>query len=128
MSNPIANTAKYLSHFGIVVFGALSFTLVLFLVLPLMQTIAHKPADDMLVRQVDIANLPPPPPPPPQEEEKEDEPEENQPPELEEDVQPLDLPTYVAVLGVLLVAVTLAAYLPARRAANLDPVETLRAE
>jgi ABC-type lipoprotein release transport system permease subunit len=44
------------------------------------------------------------------------------------EVQPLDAPTYVAVLGVLLAAVTLAAYVPARRAAKLDPAETLRAE
>jgi predicted permease len=44
------------------------------------------------------------------------------------DVQPLDAPTYLAVLGVLLAAVLLAAYLPARRAARLDPAETLRAE
>lgn len=91
MTNPIASTARFISHFGIVIFGAVSVTLLLFLVLPLMQTIAHKPADDMLVRQVDIANLPPPPPPPPEQEEEEDEPEDEQPPELEEDVQPLDL-------------------------------------
>jgi len=44
------------------------------------------------------------------------------------EVRSLDPPTYVSVLGVLLAAVALAAYLPARRAAKLDPVETLRAE
>jgi predicted permease len=44
------------------------------------------------------------------------------------EVAPLDPPTYIAVLGVLLAAVFLATYLPARRAAKLDPVETLRAE
>jgi predicted permease len=43
-------------------------------------------------------------------------------------VPPLDLTTYLAVIGVLLAAVLLAAYLPARRAAKLDPMETLRAE
>jgi predicted permease len=44
------------------------------------------------------------------------------------EVRPLDPATYVAVLGVLLAAVALAAYVPARRAATLDPAETLRAE
>ena len=43
-------------------------------------------------------------------------------------VRPLDPATYVVVLGVLLTAVWLAAYVPARRAARLDPAETLRAE
>src|SRR5690606_8729995 len=43
-------------------------------------------------------------------------------------IRPLDPPTYVAVLGLLLAAVALAAYLPARRAARLDPAATLRAE
>jgi predicted permease len=43
-------------------------------------------------------------------------------------VERLDVPTYAAVLGVLGAAAALASYLPARRAAAVDPVETLIAE
>jgi predicted permease len=43
-------------------------------------------------------------------------------------VQPLDLPTYAAVLGVLGAAAALASYAPARRAAAVDPFRTLSAE
>jgi predicted permease len=43
-------------------------------------------------------------------------------------VERLDLPTYAAVLGVLALAAALASYVPARRAAAVDPVETLTAE
>jgi ABC-type antimicrobial peptide transport system permease subunit len=43
-------------------------------------------------------------------------------------VSPLDGVTYVAVSVVLVAAAVLASYLPARRAAALDPVEALRAE
>jgi predicted permease len=43
-------------------------------------------------------------------------------------VERLDPPTYAAVLGVLGVAAALASYVPARRAAAVDPVETLTAE
>jgi ABC-type antimicrobial peptide transport system permease subunit len=43
-------------------------------------------------------------------------------------VSPLDVPTYLAVSGVLLAAAVMASYLPARRAASLNPVDALRAE
>jgi predicted permease len=43
-------------------------------------------------------------------------------------VGPLDATAYVAALGVTFVAAALASYVPARRAADIDPMETLRAE
>jgi ABC-type antimicrobial peptide transport system permease subunit len=43
-------------------------------------------------------------------------------------VGPLDPLAYVAALGVTIAAAALASYLPARRAAMIDPVETLRAD
>jgi ABC-type antimicrobial peptide transport system permease subunit len=43
-------------------------------------------------------------------------------------VAPLDPVAYLAALVVVLAATALATYLPARRAATIDPMETLRAE
>jgi ABC-type antimicrobial peptide transport system permease subunit len=43
-------------------------------------------------------------------------------------ISPVDPLTYGSVLVVLTLAVVFASYLPARRAASVDPVETLRAE
>jgi predicted permease len=43
-------------------------------------------------------------------------------------VSPVDPAAYVAALGIMLVAAALASYLPARRAATVDPTETLKAE
>jgi len=43
-------------------------------------------------------------------------------------VQPLDVWTYVAVVAVLLVIGLIAAFIPARRAASIEPMEALRTE
>jgi putative ABC transport system permease protein len=43
-------------------------------------------------------------------------------------VEPLDPAAYIAAIGVIFVAALLASYLPARRAALIDPMETLKAE
>ena len=43
-------------------------------------------------------------------------------------ISPLDPTTYAAVPVILVMAAALASYLPARRAAAVDPVEALKAE
>jgi ABC-type antimicrobial peptide transport system permease subunit len=43
-------------------------------------------------------------------------------------IGPMDPAAYVAALVVIILAAALASYVPARRAATIDPIETLRAE
>jgi ABC-type antimicrobial peptide transport system permease subunit len=43
-------------------------------------------------------------------------------------VEPMDPAAYVGAIAVIFGAAALAAYVPARRAAAIDPIETLRAE
>jgi len=43
-------------------------------------------------------------------------------------IEPTDVTTYVAALGIILAAAALASYLPARRASAIDPVQTLNTE
>jgi ABC-type lipoprotein release transport system permease subunit len=43
-------------------------------------------------------------------------------------VGPSDVVCYVGAIGMILAAAALASYLPARRAAKIDPIETLRAD
>jgi ABC-type antimicrobial peptide transport system permease subunit len=43
-------------------------------------------------------------------------------------VKPVDAPTFIAAAVVLVLAALAASYIPARRAAAVDPVETLRGQ
>jgi ABC-type lipoprotein release transport system permease subunit len=43
-------------------------------------------------------------------------------------IGPMDPATYAAALVIIIAAAALASYVPARRVANIDPIETLRAE
>ena len=81
--------------------GAVALTLVFFLVLPLMQTLAKPPRMDLMVMAVDTAVEPPPPQPPEQETEPEPEPEDA-PPELEPDTTPLTLDQLTFALNPIL--------------------------
>lgn len=74
----------------LVLAGACFLTLVFFLILPLMQTLAKPPEEDLILQSVDTAKLEAPDPPP-EIEEEEPEQQEEQPPELAEEAPPLDL-------------------------------------
>ena len=93
MSHPYRKFLGSMLHRAMVVLGAVSITLLLFFVLPLMQAITDRSDDDdSLIRDMTTANVPPPPPPIEEEPEKEEEEPEEEPPELEEEAPPkLDL-------------------------------------
>jgi len=75
----------------LVLVGSAGFTLLLFLVLPVLQAIGPPPEPDVMLSRLDPGGLPPPPPPTP-EDPQEDEPEEEPPPpKLEDELPPLDL-------------------------------------
>jgi periplasmic protein TonB len=76
---------------GFVLAAAALLTLGCFLVLPVLQRISASPFADLDVRGADTVALPPPPPPPVEEEKEEEKPPEDKPPELKDDVAPLDL-------------------------------------
>lgn len=79
-----------LFHRLAVLLGGIGMTLLFFLILPLMQTLAKPPTADLILRPVDTARLDAPPPPPEEKPPQEPEPEDN-PPELTEEAPPLTL-------------------------------------
>ncbi len=84
-ANPILAFLRHL----VVIVGAILLTLLFFLVLPVMQTIAEKDQPDTVVQNVSAGDVPPPAPIEP-EPEQPPQPDET-PPELAEDVAPIDL-------------------------------------
>ena len=89
--------ARRMLHRALVLSGAAAFTVMFFLVLPILQAISRSPAKE---REVEVSVAAPPPPDAPPEEEPEEEPEpEEPPPELLEDSEPLDLAELELALG-----------------------------
>jgi protein TonB len=93
-----AGIARGFVHRVLVAVGATGSTLGLFLVLPLMKSIAKPPPTDLVVQSFQTAELAPPPPPPEEEPEEEPEPED-EPLELAEEAPPLDLAQLELALG-----------------------------
>jgi protein TonB len=81
---------RYIVSRLLVVAGAAGITLLLFLVLPLMQTLTKPPTTDLTVQSIDTAKLDAPDPPPEPEPIKEPEPDP-EPPELTEEAPLMDL-------------------------------------
>ena len=79
--------------------GAVGLSLMLFIVLPVIQTISKPLTTDVLLQTVDTANLEPPPPAAPEEEPPPEAEPEEQPPELVEEAAPLDLSQLEVVLN-----------------------------
>lgn len=90
MGRKLLQIAGALLHRLIVLMSAVTFTVILFLVLPLTQSISQPPDADTLVQSVATTDLEPPPPPPEPEKQEEEKPEEK-PPELADVQAPLDL-------------------------------------
>ena len=87
----LGRVLRSLLHRLVVLAGASGLTVLLFLVLPLMQSIAKPPEADLVIQAMEVANLPPPPEPMEEEEPEPEEEEPEEPPELDEDPPLLDL-------------------------------------
>ena len=91
MNSRILVVLRRFVHGLVVVAGGAALTIVFFLVLPLLQAISKTPNADLVVRNVDTADIEPPPPPPEEPEKQEQAKEEPPPPNLTEEAPPLDL-------------------------------------
>jgi len=87
---PKPSGVKILMKVGLSLLAAVFLSVLLFMVLPITQSLREY-LKDAVVRGIDVAQLPPPPPPPEIQEEEEEEEEEEEPPELENEPEPLSL-------------------------------------
>jgi periplasmic protein TonB len=92
MATPAARSPWLrIAHGAFVAIGASGLAALCFLVLPVLQAISSTPPADLSVTSIDTALLQPPPPPQVEEEPEEEKPEEPKPPELTDELPPMDL-------------------------------------